>query len=165
MSLPSPEQVKRDQEFRKGFLEEHRDKRVEQALKDFTKVITDKESVPPPEIIAVPGNVVFQVSEGMTKIATYRPVEEIIYINSENPLMFNVLHEAKHHVDYKKRGIAHLMEGLKCREEGIPYEACPNEKRAHRFAVENVVEYIDEWKEKVEPIVGKRKIFPPIEKL
>lgn len=159
--LPSREQVKYDQEFRKSHLEEHRNKRVEQALKDFTKVITDKESVTPPEIIAVPGNVVYQVSDGATDIATYRPIEEIIYINSENPLMFNMLHETKHHIDYKKRGIAHLEEGLKCRDEGIPYEFCPSEKRAHRFSIDKLVEYIDDWGEKVEPVVGKGKILPP----
>ena len=157
MALPSPEQVKKRHEFRKKVYEEYRDKKLEQALKDFTKVITDKESVTPPEIIAVPGDVVFQISDGMTKIATYRPVDEIIYINNENPLMFNMLHETKHHIDYKKRGMAHLMESLKCREEGIPYAACPTEKRAHRFAMENVVEYFGDWTEKVEPIVRKRK--------
>ena len=163
--LPSPEQVKKRHEFRKKVFEEYRDKKLEQALKDFTKVITDKESVTPPEIIAVPRDVMYQISDGTTKIATYKPIEEIIYINSDNPLMFNMLHEAKHHIDYKKRGMTHLMESLKCRDEGIPYAACPTEKRAHRFAIDNIVTYIDDWTEKVEPVVGERKILPPIEKL
>jgi len=165
MALPSPEQLKKRHEFRKKVFEEYRDKKLEQTLKDFTKVITDKESVTPPEIIAVPENILFQISDGTTKIATYKPIEEIIYINSENPLMFHMLHETKHHIDYKKRGMAHLDEVLKCRDEGIPFAVCPTEKRAHRFAIVNIVEYIDDWKEKVEPIVGTGKILPPFEKL
>ena len=103
----------------------------------------------------------FQISDGTTKIATYRPIEEIIYINSENPLMFHMLHETKHHIDYKKGGMANLDEVLRCRDEGIPFHSCPTEKRAHRFAIEKLVEYIDYWEEKVEPVVGKGKILPP----
>jgi len=164
---PSSEQVKERQDLHKDLLEKERDKRLEQALKAFTKTITDNESVSSPEIIAVPRGIMIQITDGSTDVAAYSPRSEVIYVNSENPhpLMFSMLHEAKHHIDYKKRGMAYLTEVLKCRDEGIPHDGCPPEKRANQFAIENVVKYIDDWKEKVEPVVGKVKILPPLEKL
>ena len=52
-----------------------------------------------------------------------------------------------------------MAEKLKCRYEGIPYEVCPTEKRARKFASKCVARYMEEWEKKVEPVIGEKRIL------
>jgi len=144
----------------KQYMEPIRNKRLEQALNDFASEVCRKEGVSPPDIVAIPEKHLFVASDGETKVAQYRPCGQGILFNSELPYLFNLAHELAHHIEYKKIGEKRFEEKLKCIEEGIPWEACPTEKRANKAAIKLTVENIDLWKEKVEPLVGKGKIFP-----
>jgi DNA-directed RNA polymerase subunit RPC12/RpoP len=141
-------------------LERFRDRSLEKPLKKFVDEVCEQEGVEPPEIVVVPREVVSVLSDGTTSDATYKPGVEIVAMSPETVYMMNVLHELGHHIDWKRRGMQHLIESEEALKKGLKWEERPTELKARQFAKEGVTKYIALWKQKVEPYIGKGKILP-----
>jgi len=167
VGTPAPKQIIDErwvEEQRKGvlpYIEGLRDKGKEAVIKDFVKAVCEAEDVSPPEVVVVPGDVILQISGGESRIGTYSHGMKTIFISSEKPYMWHVLHELKHHLEYERRG-REVFEEIEryMTVELIPVYEWPMEKRARKYAKEGVVKYLDLWKRLVEPVVGKGKILP-----
>jgi len=162
--LPSQEIVRERQLSELRNYEDIRDKQMEDALKRFASQITDEFDVNCPEIIAIPKLAIVEITDGRTNVASYWNNKETVYVNQEDSTLDDFCHELKHHIDYKQRGRDQMVESLKCRFERTPYWDCPTEERARKFAIRCVVseKIRNDWKKKVEPIIGPDRIMKPL---
>ena len=142
---PKASRIEEQRKAMHSHLGDVRNTELEVKIKGFVDEVCKNESVEPPEIIVTKPSVVLQVADGYTRIGTYRPWEETIYLNDEALVLSDVLHELHHHIGWKREGDRVFHELNKCLKEGTPQEACPTETEAHKWAKDNLEKYFDKW--------------------
>jgi len=130
---------------------------IERALAEFAKRVCEKEGVRPPNIRVVPEDILLQITDGVPAAASYGPLSETISIGRKHVNLYTFAHELHHHIDYCRRGPEHIREILETK--ALDWEQQPSERKARQFAIE-CMKYISDWKQLVEPVVGKGKILP-----